>query len=941
MVLSMDRGRGDATRAYFPHLIARQDALARLVDSIRPPYRAAQATLIEGPAGIGKTSVLWAGLAQAEDLAVAILRASPLEAEVSYAYATLGDLLEPHLAALAGGLSHVHLTTLRLALGGSAAGDGSVDPGEPPNAQQVSIALLAALRVLVARRPTVIAIDDAAWVDQASSDALSYAIRRLADTPVRVVVTLRGDAPGQHAPLGLADPARPIAIERLWLEPLSMGALQSVLQAATGATFSRPTLIRIREISAGNPFYAIELARALAARGAVLRPGEDLPVPVSLRELVADRLNGQPAPARRLLLTAALSSGPTVALLEARAGRDPRPILRPAIDAGLFRMDGRRAAFTHPLFASTMVAEANDNELQSTHAWLGDAADEDVEARARHTALARPGIDAAVAEQLAQASARSLQRGAPTIAGELADLAVERTPAGDPERAERALAAADAWYVAGDFDAVRDRVAKLLPAVAGTQRARALLLAGLAAWYVSTSQDAVATLLLALADARGDRLLEGLIHYYLSIFHDYDLNAARRHALAAAELLADTADRGHEAAALLQAFFLTVVLGRRPPLSLFERGLKIETQGAMVDRLTSPGIWWAAIGRLDLARERFRHMLEFDLIHGVYSNVANLATRQAEVELWADDWPAARQFAVAAIDARLEIGGEPSEMSLRPMALLDALEGRLDQAEATAVAGIEGGERSGAPILVAAWLQVLTLVAVSRGDAQAVEEATGRAWRHLHQIGFREPLRLDPAPERVEALAALGRIDEADRELAELRKRHRRVPKPWAAAGIARGEARLALARDDVDGALLATDPVATGDPPGWSRFDVGRTLLARGEAMRRARSRRAAAEVLTRAESIFESLGAPVWAQRARDESARLGLTRSNSLALTPTEARVAQLAGEGLSTRAVAAELGISPRTVETHLAAAYGKLGVNSRAQLGRAMAHLEEE
>jgi DNA-binding CsgD family transcriptional regulator len=112
--------------------------------------------------------------------------------------------------------------------------------------------------------------------------------------------------------------------------------------------------------------------------------------------------------------------------------------------------------------------------------------------------------------------------------------------------------------------------------------------------------------------------------------------------------------------------------------------------------------------------------------------------------------------------------------------------------------------------------------------------------------------------------------------------------------------------------------------------------LLVRGEALRHARSRRDSDEALRQAHGILADLGAIVWAQRATTEQARLGLTRSSALALTPTEARVARLAGDGLSTRDVAAELGISPRTVETHLASLYGKLGVTSRAELGRVMA-----
>jgi DNA-binding CsgD family transcriptional regulator len=275
-------------------------------------------------------------------------------------------------------------------------------------------------------------------------------------------------------------------------------------------------------------------------------------------------------------------------------------------------------------------------------------------------------------------------------------------------------------------------------------------------------------------------------------------------------------------------------------------------------------------------------------------------------------------------------------MARRSIALVDACEGHLDRAREAAVAGIERTERAGSRVLAAAWLQVTALVAASLGDAVGVEEATGRAWRHLRQVGYVEPMRLDPSPERIEALAALGRLDEAKAELEALAARHRRVAKPWAAAAIARGLAQVALASADTAAALAATSMVASGQPPEWSRFDVGRVLLVRGQVLRHARRRRDADEALRRAHAIFAGLGATVWAQRALAEQARLGLTRSSTLALTPTEARVARLAGDGLSTRAVAAEMGISPRTVDTHLASLYGKLGVTSRAELGRVMA-----
>jgi DNA-binding CsgD family transcriptional regulator len=925
--------------ASFEHtpLIGRDGYLSRLRAALLPPYADPMVIVLEGPAGIGKTSLLRAGIALAEAADATVMYARPVEAEATFAYATLSDLLGPWLEAVQPRLPAAHRDALQVALDvGDPVGVDDDRPAPDPNAQRVAMAVLAACRALAGQGPLMIAVDDASWTDQASREALSFAFRRLADLPIRLLIAQRSDEPGHTLPFALGEAARPIQVERLWLEPLSMGALHDMVRTATGATFSRSTLSRIRELSGGNPFYALELARSVVAEGAQLRPGYDVPVPSSLRELVGSRLEHLPSSTRRLLLTAALSTRPTVGLLEAAAGGDPETALRPALDAGLIRIDGRSITFCHPLYASTLVAEASVAECRRAHAWLSGAMTEDPEARARHLALASDGPNARLARTLAQAGARARRRAAPGVAGALADMAVERTPPGSPDLPERALAAAEAWFVAGDLTAARDRVAALVPAVEGVTRARALLLMGIVTWYTGTAQQAAAVLLPALADARGDRALDGLLHYYLAIFRDDDLVVARRHAIAAAGLLEGTSDHGHLAAALLEAFHWTVALGRKPPMPMLTRGLEVEREGPLTDRLTSPGIWWAAIGRLDLARDRFQQLMDFDLLHGEYANAANLLTRLAEVELWADDWEAARRHALAAVETDIQTGGVASEMALRAVALVDAHEGRLAAAVDAADAGILRTKRAGTGVLAAAWLLVAALAAASQGDAARVTAVTEEASRHLRSAGYREPLRLDPAPERVEALAQVGRVDEAALELEGLEARHRRIAKPWAAAAIARGRARIALAQDDPESALAATSMVASTAPVGWSRFDRARTLLVRGEALRRSRSRRDAAEVLARAEDAFRELGAMVWADRAAAERARLGLARSAARALTPMEARVARLAGDGLSTRDVAAELGISPRTVETHLASIYGKLAVNSRAELGRAMA-----
>ena len=921
-------------------LTGRQADLDRLTVGIRSAQDGASVIVVEGPAGIGKTSLLRAGLVDAKRMGFTILRASPLQSEIGYAYATLGDLLAAQLPDLAGRIAPTHLAALRRAFGAAPQDQVAVDPlGEAVDAvdeQLIATATLYAFRALAARQRLIVAIDDAPWVDQSSRAALSYALRRLGDANGGFVLTQRSDAAGGPLPFDLVDAPTQDQIRRIWLEPLSLGALQSVLQEATGKMVSRPTLIRIHQISGGNPFYAIELARAIAAQAGAHRPGEDLPLPRTLRDLVAGRLQDLPAAARRLLLVAALTTQPTVLLLKERGGASATSTLRACAAAGVIRIDGDLVAFAHPLFASILVADATVAERRAAHAWLGTVKGEDIEARARHIALAHTGPDPAVGALLAEAAAAARRRGAPSVAAELADLAVDRTPATDPDRSARGLTAADASFAAGDFEAARERVARMLPTLNGAQRARALTISGLATWYVGTAREAATSLEHALVDAAEDRELSGLIHYYLSIFSEYDLELAYRHSKAAAELLAGTSDRTHLAAALLQTFYIAVILGESPRLDLLEEGLKAELHGAPADRLTSPGMWWAGIGRLDLARDRFASLLEFDRIYGTYSNVSNLLTRQSEVELWADDWASARALANAALDADLETNKKPTEMAMRAVAMLDALEGELDLASAAAEAGVERCERNGELALASAWLRVTATVGASRNDPTIVEAATARAAHHLREVGFREPLRLDLAPERIEALAALGRLDEAEAELRDLEHRNRVVPKTWAAAAIARGTAQVALARGDLEAALAATNDVAEGEPADWSRFDTARTLLVRGEALRRNRARRAASEALRRSRAIFTTLGARAWTRKVDAETKRLGLQRTTTFQLTPTEARVARLAGDGLSTKEVASALGISPRTVETHLAGVYGKLGVGSRAELGRVMA-----
>jgi DNA-binding CsgD family transcriptional regulator len=162
-----------------------------------------------------------------------------------------------------------------------------------------------------------------------------------------------------------------------------------------------------------------------------------------------------------------------------------------------------------------------------------------------------------------------------------------------------------------------------------------------------------------------------------------------------------------------------------------------------------------------------------------------------------------------------------------------------------------------------------------------------------------------------------------------------RVDIPWSLATSARCRALLEAGRGRLDDALAATDEALATHARLPMPFELARTLLVRGQIERRSKHKAAAKQSLERALAIFEELGAPLWAEKARGELARIGLRRSPD-GLTEAERRVAELAASGLTNREVAAQLFMSPKTVEANLSRAYRKLGIHSRAELGARLA-----
>jgi DNA-binding CsgD family transcriptional regulator len=673
------------------------------------------------------------------------------------------------------------------------------------------------------------------------------------------------------------------------------------------------------------------MAGVLAGRESLPDPDEPWPVPESLERLIAPRLATLDADARAVMLAASAMVSPTVEGLRAALDVDVTAGLEAAELAGLVQIRGNRVTFSHPVFASLLYGLAPAPHRRAVHRRLG-AVEPELQARARHLALGCVGPDETVAQMLENAAAEAHRRGAVVVAADLLRLARSRTPS-HADSGRRVMLLADALFDSGDLSSARELLDEEIPGLAGGPlRARALMVRGTIAWYQQNGVAATKLLESALDDAVDDKKLTGQLHSRLSVFYDNDCAEACRHAAAAVSALDESDAPDLLASALINLCYTEAQLGRPPRADLLARGIELEDPRGSTDRSTIPGIWYLAVdSTVDRARARFAAMLADSRERGDVSSEADLLTRLGEVELVADDLAAAREYADAATTAAVQLGQQFPDPARRLRAFIDAHAGQLDSARQAAADGADRAEANGDLLIAVAYLRVLAFIAASEADSAAVLDHTGRSRRHLAAMGIEEPVgRLDPAIERICALAELDRLDEASAELAEFERRYARFPRPWMDPVLARCRAAVAAGRGDIDAAIAAAEPAAH-----WGRFDRARVLLLRGRLLRRARRSGAAAEALTEAETILSELGYPLWTAMARDELARVGRRRGATDDLTGTERRVAELVAKGMTNKQVAAVLFISPKTVEAHVARAYRKLGIRSRAELGRAM------
>jgi DNA-binding CsgD family transcriptional regulator len=909
----------ETTSGQAGQIVGRERELALVGEFLRS-VGSPRALLLTGGPGIGKTSLWDAGIEVARQRGLRVLSARGSSAETRLSFAGLIDLLDgvglDELAELPPPQRHaLEVALLR-----------AESTGSPPAAHAIAVGLLNALRSLAAREPILIAIDDLQWVDAVSLDALAFAARRLDAELVAFLLARRpGPASGVERALGER------VVECLEVSPLSIGATRRILSGRFGLSLPRHVLRRVFDTTLGNPLFALELGRALAARGAPALT-EDLPVPDAVDDLLGTRVAQLTAPARTLLLALALDADVRASQLAAIA--DPAA-LEDAVEAGVAVLDGDRMRPAHPLLAAAARARARPRERRELHLKLADVV-ADEERRALHIALGTDVPDDRLAATVAAAAAGASARGAAQQSVVLAEHALRLTPTGSAARSERLLELAGYLEVAGERQRVTDLLTPELESLPSGDRVRAWLRLA-EGGAIDSIHDTEAYLDRALVASEDDPELHAYVLAKKSIhaspacvWRIPDAEAWALEALSAAPGAGPDLER-----LALHGLGWARAMRGLPLEDICDRFRAASDAAAHITDSPEPveGLRLLWRGHVRAARTILTEFLLLADARGEEVSYALQRLNLCDLELRTAQWDAA---------SRLLDEWESADRQLltsatyeRSRALLAAGRGLPEEAERWAATALASAEPRGYRWQILEALRARGLAALLAREHERAAERLGTVWEHMRREGVDEPGAFPVAPDLVEALVESGRLVEAEEVADRLARLSAQQEHPWGLAGARRCGAliRLASGREAEDAFTELAGAAATYAELELP-FDRMRTLLSLGRAQRRLKKWRAARTSLEQAVAGLDELGSPGWAELARSELARVGGRRAKQPGeLTPAERRVVELAADGLANKEIASSLFVSVRTVEAHLERAYAKLGVRSRTQLAR--------
>ena len=897
-----------------PRLLGREAecaAIDRLLDDARAG--SGGALVVRGEAGIGKSALLDYAARRATPMRV--LSASGVEAEADLAFAGLHQLLRPVLGSLAE-LPDIQSQALAGALG--------MAPSTNTDRLLISVAVLGLLAVAAEDRPMVCVVDDAQWLDRPSADALVFSARRLRAERLAILFGAREGEATRFEATGLAE----LMLTGLAYQPAAEVLAGRARQASPGVRD------RLLAEAAGNPLALLELASGLSdeqLHGLVPLP-EAMPLTPRLEGVFRQRIGQLPPAAQTALLVAAAdNTGDAPAVLRAAAGLQlPPDALDPAQRAALIGVIGATITFRHPLVRSALYQAATLSQRQQAHAALADAltGEENTDRRVWHQAMATLTGDEEVAAAL-EASARRAQLRAGHASAATAFLRAAELSTDGARRVQRMAAAAQAAWAAGQHTRAREIIGQALPQATGQTRAQLLYLDGLIEGFAGNLWEA-SIMLADAADACTDPSLTIEILMVAA-----DAAAASSDPAAITELSqramrispADDLDRFKiESLGGLARFYAG---DHRAGQALLADALR----GA--DTVTDPHalLWagdFATISKgLGAGLPYVSRAVDMARRNGLLSLLAPALRQQARDFVWSSQFDLA--YAAAEEGYRLSLDlGYGSAGHLMNMAAVEATWGREQDARRHADEALALGSRHGSWFrAILEWTLGLVELTSGRADEAAdrlfVLTAPGRS-------DINPAIALEAMPDAVEAGVRAGRQAEAAQRLETLREMVTATPTQPRSALLARCEALVGVrSADEAFGEAVAG---ATALPP----LERARTELLYGEWLRRERRRTDARGHLRNALEIFRTLGAAPWAERAEAELRATGETaRKRDVSavetLTPQELQIAGLVTEGLTNKEIAAQLFLSPRTVDYHLRKVFTKLGIASRSELIR--------
>jgi DNA-binding CsgD family transcriptional regulator len=885
-----------------------------------------RALVVRGEPGVGKTVLL--DYLAGRSSGCLVVRAAGVQSEMELAYAGLHQLCAPILNH-AQALPVPQREALRTALGLSA--------GPVPDRFLVGLAVLGLLSETTGKRPLVCLVDDQQWLDDASAQALGFAARRLAADPVGLVFAAR--VPGKDV----------AGLPELVVEGLSEEDARELLASMLTGPLDAQVRDQIIADTNGNPLALLELPAGLTSAQLAGGFGLSSAVPLAgrIEESFARQLAALPAQTRRLVQLAAADPSGDPVLVWRAAGRLAigAGAAGPAAEAGLAEFGGR-VRFRHPLVRSAAYRSVSARTRQELHGALADATDPavDPDRRAWHRAQATPGPDEAVAAELELCAGRARGRGGLAAAAAFLERSAGLTP--DPShRAHRALAAAQAKLQAGASD---DALFLLAMAQAGPldelASARVDLLRGQIAFASGLSSDAPPLLLKAakrLEPLDLDLARETYLSAWMAaVFAGRFAGAGDLTEVCRAARGVCAADSPRPAALVLNALTLLVTDGPVAAAPALRRVAQVFAGGSVPAEEELRWGWFAQAAASALWDDvPWRAMLlrQVQLARDVGAldqlpiDLASLGTATA----WTGDLTAVSALIAEADAVRAATGSRTAPFATMLLASLRGDQGEANPLIEAAIADATA-RGQGIALTYAAWAASILANGLGRfADALAAAQQASHDSPALY-------VAMWALPELVEAAVRTGNTQLAHDAIARLTDATQAGAADFGLGLEARSRALVSEGETAENGYREAIDRLARTQ----ARPELARAHLLYGEWLVGEDRRWDARAELRTAYDLFTTMGMEAFAERARRELLATGdsvrnRTVQTTSELTDQEAHIAGLAAGGRTNVEIGAQLFLSTRTIEWHLAKVYGKLGVNSRRELHAALANLGRE